>query len=55
MMNFALDDFIQRTLQEDMGSGDITTLATVPADALAHGKFIAKESGMICGLDVAKR
>lgn len=55
MIDLALDDFIRRTLEEDMGSGDITTLATVPENALANGRIVAKEPGVVCGLHVAKR
>lgn len=41
-------------LAEDIGRGDITTTATVPADTRAIGKFLAKESLVLCGLDVAE-
>ena len=50
-----LDSILRSALEEDMGTGDITTLTTIPDDARAHGRYIAKESGIICGLDVAKR
>lgn len=49
------DDFLLATLREDAGEGDITTLSTIPQDATAHGRYIAKESGILCGIDVCKR
>lgn len=49
------DEVIKGALQEDIGSGDITTRATVSPAALARGKFIAKEDGVICGLSVLAR
>ena len=39
-------------LEEDIGGGDVTTLATIPAGLQAKGQFLAKSSGIIAGLDV---
>lgn len=50
-----LEKTICTALAEDIGSGDVTTLAIVGADAVMHGRFIAKASGIIAGLDVARR
>jgi nicotinate-nucleotide pyrophosphorylase (carboxylating) len=52
---FKLDDIIRRALDEDIGNGDITTLATVDEDKKTEGFFIAKEEGVICGLPVLTR
>ena len=41
-------------LAEDIGRGDITTTATVPADTRGHGRFLAKENIVLCGIDVAE-
>ena len=49
------DHIILKTLQEDAPFGDITTEVTVPKDAFASGVFRAKESGIICGIDIAER
>lgn len=55
-MNYLeLDNFIRAALIEDVGSGDITTEACVPAENTSKGWFIAKEGGVICGLEVARR
>lgn len=50
-----LDDLVARALHEDVGSGDVTTTATVPADARARGRVTQKAPGAIYGLDVAAR
>jgi len=50
-----LDNFLKSVLNEDIGTGDITTNACVPEDAVSYGAFIAKEPGVISGLVVAKR
>jgi nicotinate-nucleotide pyrophosphorylase (carboxylating) len=56
MLNFMLiDKLIKDALAEDIGTGDITTNATVDEKNTVTGRFIAKESGILCGLDVCKR
>lgn len=50
-----VDDILSRALKEDVGCGDITTRSTVPADRRAHGRYIAKESGVVCGLFICNR
>lgn len=54
LSNYQLDDLIRRSLDEDIGTGDITTNSIVGGDLKIKGRFIAKESGMICGLPVAR-
>ena len=55
-MNYlGLDDFILTALQEDIGTGDITTECCVPAEEQSQAVFRCKEAGVVCGLDVAKR
>lgn len=50
-----LDKLIKNALIEDIGTGDITTQSTVPADQRVTGNFIAKEEGIVCGTFIAKR
>lgn len=50
-----LDTLILNALSEDVGTGDITTESTIPEDRVAHGKYRAKESGVLCGIGVAER
>jgi nicotinate-nucleotide pyrophosphorylase (carboxylating) len=45
---------IRRALREDIGDGDVTTRCTVPVRALLTGRFIAKEAGIVAGLEVAR-
>jgi nicotinate-nucleotide pyrophosphorylase (carboxylating) len=45
---------IQRAIAEDLGSGDVTTDSIVPPQALMSGKIIAKQAGIVAGLDVAQ-
>lgn len=49
-----LPSTIQRALAEDIGPGDATTLSIVPVGATMNGKIIAKQPGVIAGLDVAR-
>jgi nicotinate-nucleotide pyrophosphorylase (carboxylating) len=50
-----LDDTIRRALDEDLGSGDITTDSVVPEDLDSGGSFVAKASGIVARLPVARR
>ena len=50
-----IDSIIRNALAEDVGSGDVTTLNTVPADALLHGTLLVKADGVVAGLDVFQR
>lgn len=52
--DIALNEIILNALREDIGSGDITTNLTVE-DTMARGRFIAKEDGIICGLEACGR
>ena len=52
--NPQVDSIIALAMNEDIGTGDITTLSTIPADKNAFGRFIAKEDMVICGIDLAK-
>ena len=47
-------DCIRRALAEDIGPGDVTTNAIVPVDAEMKGRIIAKQDGIVAGLDVAR-
>jgi len=41
-------------LAEDIGAGDLTTEATVAADAVGSAELLVKEPGVVCGLRVAE-
>jgi nicotinate-nucleotide pyrophosphorylase (carboxylating) len=51
----ALDAALRTFLSEDVGSGDVTTHATVPASARARGEILAKSDCVVSGLPVARR
>ena len=46
-------DLVARALLEDLGSGDVTTEAVVPEDALGRATITQKAPGVVFGLDVA--
>ena len=50
-----LDALIARALAEDVGTGDVTTEATIPDDTPAVARFLLKEDGVVAGLAVAER
>lgn len=52
---YSVEQLIERALEEDVGTGDITTLTTIAEDAVGHGRYIAKEAGVLCGIDLARR
>lgn len=47
-------EIIRSALLEDVGSGDITSLATIPDGTGATADFIAKAPGVVAGLSVAE-
>jgi nicotinate-nucleotide pyrophosphorylase (carboxylating) len=51
---YLLQPIIDRALEEDIGTGDVTTELLVPADVKCRAEFIAKEGGVVAGLDVAR-
>lgn len=55
-MNYSpeIKKLIEDALSEDIGTGDITTLSTIPACKDAEGKYKAKEDGILSGIDIAR-
>jgi nicotinate-nucleotide pyrophosphorylase (carboxylating) len=49
-----VNELIERALAEDVGDGDVTTLATVGADVRGRATITQKGPGVISGLDVAE-
>jgi nicotinate-nucleotide pyrophosphorylase (carboxylating) len=45
-----LRELVARALAEDVGSGDVTSEATVPADARARARIVQKQPGVVFGL-----
>lgn len=52
--NLQLASFLQTILEEDLDeAGDVTSLATIPEDAVGNAEIIAKQNGVIAGNWVA--
>jgi nicotinate-nucleotide pyrophosphorylase (carboxylating) len=50
-----LDEIIEAALKEDMPEGDITSESVIPADSVSEAVLVAKEAGVLAGMDVAAR
>ncbi len=50
-----LDYIVRHALIEDIGRGDITTQLTIPKDKKIEANIIAKESCVVCGIQVAEK
>jgi nicotinate-nucleotide pyrophosphorylase (carboxylating) len=49
------DDLLRRALAEDIGSGDVTTQATVSPGTRSTSTIVARQDGVVAGLPVAER
>jgi len=49
-----LTEVLENAIGEDVGPGDVTTLATVPPDQTATAVIRAKEAGVVAGLEAAE-
>lgn len=49
-----LNSLIANAIREDVGSGDYSSLACIPADAQGKAKLLVKEDGIIAGVAFAK-
>ena len=49
-----MQELIERALAEDVGRGDVTAAAVVPAGALARARIDQKQPGVVAGLRVAE-
>jgi nicotinate-nucleotide pyrophosphorylase (carboxylating) len=54
-LSLEISQCIARALEEDIGPGDVTTNTIVPADASLRGRIVAKQDGVVAGLEVARR
>ncbi len=50
----ALTELIRNALAEDIGNGDHSTLACIPADARGGARLKIKEDGILAGMEVAE-
>lgn len=54
MLNVGTSEIVARALAEDLGDGDVTTAATVPAEARASALITQKAPGIVFGLELAE-
>lgn len=52
--HFNFKSFVQSALQEDVGDGDHSALATIPANKKGKCRLLVKEDGIIAGVEAAK-
>lgn len=48
-----MDNFVQSSLSEDLGSGDHSSLAAVPEDARSRARLLVKDNGILAGVELA--
>jgi nicotinate-nucleotide pyrophosphorylase (carboxylating) len=54
MENRILREFISKSLAEDLGDGDHSSLACIPHDTAGKAKLLIKEKGVLAGMGVVK-
>lgn len=54
-MDKTIEQQIKSWLQEDIGDGDHTSLACIPANAIGKSRLIIKEKGILAGVEIAKK
>lgn len=55
LMQFQIDDIIKNALLEDINYIDVTTDYLVDENSVSAAKYVAKDSGILCGIDIALR
>src|SRR5512140_1252934 len=53
-MNQALHELIEKALSEDIGPGDVTSEATIPAESASTAVILAKQHLVLAGMEVAR-
>ncbi|MFO7723426.1 MAG: nicotinate-nucleotide diphosphorylase (carboxylating), partial [Bacteroidales bacterium] len=48
-----ISEIVRHALQEDLGDGDHTSLATIPASATGKAHLLVKQHGILAGLPAA--
>ena len=54
LRTYQIEEVVRLALNEDVGSGDVTTDSVVPEDAFATAAIYAENDGVVAGNDVAK-
>ncbi len=53
MMHPSIQALIRTALDEDLGTGDVTSLYFIPEEARSKARIVAKEPGVLSGIEVA--
>lgn len=54
LLQHEIESAVDRALAEDLSGGDVTTAALIPPHLQATAEFVAREPGVLAGLEVAK-
>lgn len=49
-----ISDIIAKSLREDIGDGDHTSLSTIPIQSFGKAKLLIKEDGVLAGVEIAR-
>ena len=55
MENRSLREFISKSIDEDLGDGDHSSLACIPVDAMGKAQLKIKEEGILAGVEIAAK
>jgi nicotinate-nucleotide pyrophosphorylase (carboxylating) len=47
-------EIIRKAIEEDLGNGDHTSLATIPSNAIGISRLLIKDEGILAGVDIAR-
>jgi nicotinate-nucleotide pyrophosphorylase (carboxylating) len=50
-----IEEIISQALKEDLGDGDHSSLSSIPSTATGSAILIAKETGIVAGIDIARK
>lgn len=50
-----IDEFIREAIREDIGDGDFTSEACIPADAIGRARMLIKEDGVLAGTAIVEQ
>jgi nicotinate-nucleotide pyrophosphorylase (carboxylating) len=55
LTEIAIQQFIERSLEEDIGEGDHSTLGAIPQQKQATARLLVKDVGVLAGVELAER
>ena len=54
-LQFEIDEIIKNAVREDINYIDVTTDYLISDDSVSTAKYVAKDEGVLCGIDIAMR